>query len=324
MFQHNIRKIAEEIGVSHTTIYRTIRHPELVSEGKRKRIAEELIGRGIPLKRDDRLVVLVLQENNPSRYNQNLAEKIQQNLKKCGIQLIIKKDPAEALPFIQNAETVISINGFTDEYAAKIRAANDDILLISLLNGENADILISPDDFSGGKTAAEYMLEHQYTERVLVLMQYSREVGNSFENRAQAFQLYMRGLLPECSVSILKLPVFDIFDCKNPMKHFFANLSPKQYPQAIFCTGRFSGDLCVDFLRENNLKIPILGYDEPAKGDKLHSYDRIVFSLESIVNWCVFFVCNRHSLKVDDPIRVMTKAKIMECGNSRKQKKKEK
>lgn len=41
MFQHNIRKIAEEIGVSHTTIYRTIRHPELVSEGKRKRIVEK-------------------------------------------------------------------------------------------------------------------------------------------------------------------------------------------------------------------------------------------------------------------------------------------
>ena len=323
MLRVNIREVARELKISHTTVYRALNHPEKVAPKQRYRIIEMLNSRGYYLKEQHLHHTVLLNVMDPMDQNEymcKLARRLSIRLARREVETVECAFPADKYHFPRQAEGAEAVIFFSSVDSAGIRLAheaNPEILTIGFFHAPEADIVIQPDDFLGGTLAADYMIRRGFTQRLLTVRQPPNPHGyrQSFGDRLMAFDGRMRERFPECRIDHLLLPMPEINLNFLDLGEYLLNAAPP--PQAIFCVGGYAAECCSRILENLGKKIPLLGYDSPIPDSPYH-YDRIVFDPEEMLRWCEFFILNRPILSEKQPIRLLIHVRLAYDGKAKK------
>ena len=313
MFRIEIRAMARELDVSHTTIYRVINTPWVVAEDTRTKVIDALNQRGF-YTRDQRptpSVVFHYGNSAHTNYMREIGESLRQRLEpkelrieECNYRL----NRQDFVRKIETADTVVFFAELDDEGVRLTKEANPEIVIISLFGGELGDIVIRPDDYLGGKQAAELFHLRNY-KHVLVAAPFSDSLSeSSFIDRAKSFQAEFLWRQPAGKVELLDLPRDSESSLRLRIRRYFYRR--KRLPEAVFSPNCFVADRIFDLLREQKLNIDLLGYDEPLPGNTTHVYDRIVFHKEEIIRRTEFFLQNRLVLNCHEPMRILVNTNL--------------
>lgn len=314
----NFRKIAEELKLSHMTLYRVINNAGGVKEATRTRVIEALNRHGCYMaeQKKKRTIVFDFDESDRSCYMRDLMFSLIDRVSIHDFVCVTTSHRTDRRKFLQEAEkaeVVVFGPMYEKTLLPVLKDLNPDLLVINLLDDTVGDIAIASDDFQSGKAAAEYLIWNGHTEHVAVTASLSGEqVKHSFVNRAKGFLIEQRFSAPKCRIDLLDYPLITKDDNRKFLDRTFRRW--KKLPSAIFCTGSYMADQIFRCCADKGIRIPedlsLLGYDKPLSPGKTPLYDRIYFEPEQIVNWAEFFLLNRPVLKTSDPIHVLLETKL--------------
>ncbi len=314
----NFRKIAEELKVSHMTLYRVINNSAGVKDSTRARVIEALNRHGCYMaeQKKRKTIVFDFDESDLSFYMRDLMSLLIERVSIHDFACVTTSHRTNRRKFLQEAEkaeVVVFGPMYEKTLLPLLKDLNPELLVINLLDDTIGDIAIASDDFQSGKAAAEYFIQNGHTEHVAVTACLSGEqVKHSFVNRAKGFLMEQRFSAPKCRIDLLDYPLITKDENRKFLDRTFRRW--KKLPSAIFCTGSYMADQIFRCCSEKGIRIPedlsLLGYDKPLSPEKALIYDRIYFEPEQIVNWAEFFLLNRPVLKAWDPIHVLLEAKL--------------
>ncbi len=314
----NFRKIADELKLSHMTLYRVINNAGGVKDSTRARVIETLNRHGYYMadQKKKQTIVFDFDESDLSYYMRDLMRQLMERISIHDFACVTTSHRTDRRRFLQEAEkaeVVVFGPMYEKRLLPLLKDLNPELLVINLLDDTVGDIAIASDDFQSGKIASEHLIKNGHTEHVAVTASLSGElVKHSFVNRAKGFLTEQRFSVPKCRIDLLDYPLVTKDDNRKFLDRTFRRW--KKLPSAIFCTGSYMADQIFRYCAEKGIRIPedlsLLGYDKPHSPEKALIYDRIYFEPEQIVNWAEFFLLNRPVLKTRDPIHVLLDTKL--------------
>lgn len=313
----NFRKIAEELNISHMTLYRVINNAQDVKESTRARVVEALNRHGYY--RNDRFkpqtVIIDVDKSGCSSYMRSLVEMLMQRLSVHMFQCIETDHAANRRQFLlacRNADLAVLAPMKDRTVYDEAKDINPDLFILNLQGDTVGDIAIASNDFLGGELAAHHLYSFGHDRHIAVMMPEAHEQRHSFRNRYKGFLSEMLLLSPKCRIDVLEYPLLGSLRNNKTLDAFFRR---KKRPGALFCPGRYFADRLVEYCRRHGISIPdelsLIGYDRPPSNmPELPDYDRVVFDPEQLVNWAEHFIMNRPVMKCRSPVHLLLDMKI--------------
>ena len=313
----NFRKIAEELNISHMTLYRVINNAQDVKESTRARVIDALNRHGYY--RNERskpkTVIIDVDRSGRSDYMRSLVETLTERLSVHAFQCIETNHAENRRQFLlacRNADVAVLAPMRDRTVYDEAKDINPDLFILNLQGDTVGDVAIASNDFLGGELAARHLHSFGHDRHVAVMLPETQEQRHSFRNRYKGFLSEMLLLSPKCRIDILKYPLLGSLRRNKTLDTFFCR---KKRPGALFCPGRFFADRVVEYCRCHGISIPgelsLLGYDKrPFNQPELPDYDRVVFDPEQLVNWAEYFIMNRPVMKCRSPVHLLLDMKI--------------
>lgn len=313
----NFRKIAEELNVSHMTLYRVINNVQEVKESTRTRVIEALNRHGYY--RNERVkpqtVIIDVDRSERSFYMRSLAETLMKRLSVHAFQCIETSHATERRQFLlacRNADLAILAPMKDRTVYDEAKDVNPDLFILNLQGDTVGDVAIASNDFLGGELAAHHLYSFGHDRHVAVMMPDVHDQRHSFRNRYKGFLSEMLLLSPKCRIDVLEYPMLDLPRNDKVLDAFFRR---KKRPGAFFCPGKYFADKLFQFCSRHGISIPdelsLIGYDKPSSLMPESSvYDRVVFDPEQLVNWAEHFIMNRPVMKCRSPVHLLLDMKI--------------
>ncbi len=316
----NFRKIAEELNVSHMTLYRVINNAQDVKSTTRARVVDALNRHGYyqNARLRPQTIIFDIVENARSDYMRNIMTTLMGRLSVHAFQCIVTSHTTDRQRFllaVRDAQIVVFAPMKDRAIYDEAKDVNPDLLILNLLDDTVGDIAIASDDFQGGELAARYFYNHGHRNHVAVMLPRPEDgPQHSFHNRYKGFLAEMLTLSPKCRIDILEESLAPAGDCRSRLPSFFRRR--KHYPSAVFCPGRYFADKLYRYCERHDIAIPhelsLLGYDKPgcSEDPSMPAYDRVVFDPEQIISWAEFFIMNRPVMKNRCPVHLLLDMKI--------------
>lgn len=317
----SLKQIAEQLHVSHMTLYRVINSDPRVKESTRIRITRILNSHGYYMAKNQKYQTAIFDCDPTSRYMQILLQKVESMLPHQKLRIVYVDHITNHSLFmkeVQDATIVVFAPMRNREIYEEVKKVNPDILALNIMGDLIGDIAIAGDDFQGGSIAARYFLNYGHNKHVAVVSDGEKIfLSGSFNNRKKGFLGEILANAPNCRVDQINMCSGSV-RCRQDsicsLMEYFNNQT--EFPSAFFCTGEFFAKIFYDTVQILHKKIPddfsLLSYDTDER------FDRVEFSLEDIAEWTRFFIMNRSLQTNTSPVHLLLNMKIVSSGTVKK------
>ncbi len=317
----NLRRIARQLGVSAMTVYRVINHAPSVREETRKRVLEALNWHGYFVNKRKGIDAIVFDVISGNAYFEKLASTMIDNLERNNpgtrcFRTDHRLRPEEYFNRVAQSDLAVFCSLPESELVEQTRATNPEIYTISLSTENSSDVVITADNIRGGELAAQHLhkLGHSHVAVFLDEMHPNRYI------RYKSFFSEFHLLNPHCRIDIIERRGLELPGAV--CRAYFARSAPP--PSAIFFLVGFHAQR---FYRDVVLPEPerfrdlsILSYDRNEDlftdhPEEVREFDRIEFHPQDMIDWALYYICNRPLMQKASRIRINTHARLQTAGS---------
>ena len=308
------QEIADSLHLSRRTVARVLHNDQLVRPSTRRQVIAALTRHGYYLQTHTKTETVLLDLMSSNGYFARSVEPLMRRLTARNFNFVVtnhREDPGGFRKMVGRFDTLLFCS-IPDEEAIRLARRENPIIFIMNLfsNGvRGADISIEPDNFSGGKLAAKYLVTRGH-QRILVL----HGASKSSLMRRDGFFAEVHFNHPECEVSFREMPLSPKDRMADELARYLAGLAAP--PTAVFCTGGIIGDILHSALAGLNWRVPddlsVMSYDLPSDLGLDYSleYDSVFYRPLQLVELAEYNLANRPLLQKGTKVDILVEPEL--------------
>ena len=319
----NLDLIARKLKISPMTVSRALNGKGPVKDETRELVLKAAKDAGYSprgrkgLSRIAFVIDSIESENYFSRLCMDIMGRLSDEKYICHV--ISEKEKVKFVETVKKSGIVVFCSVTSGREVANVRKLNPEIKVITMFSNGLGDISVDPDDYMGGRIAAEHfhLLGHRH---IAVCTDWNQP--NHIE-RYKSFLGEFLTFAPDGKVELIKFDSSGDLElpCKNALADFFRK--HKKLPTALFCTNCHIAATAFNFIRNEEIKIPdemgLLGYDENSIYDTLaRGVSRIVFDPYSVSRSVFSYISGMESFEGNAPLRSLVAVELKDLKSVKK------
>lgn len=290
----NFRKVARELDISATTLYRVLNHADSVKKETRQRVVSALNNYGYFIDSGNRTGRVVFDFNINSwllRYGTELMQHLSIQDFHCTI-TDYRKNRERFLNAASSSDIVVFCSEPEQTIVDELRAQYPNVLTLSLFGHVTADITLTGNDRLGAQIGAEHLYRNGHRHIAV----HTFPAHKDGIPRLRCIESEFKALSPECRVDHVISP--DWQSTPQVWREYFAT-SINRPTAVFFAASSFSywSRRCWQELDpELAGRLSAITYSDESSAALIYfdgAIDNVFFSIESIIEWAEYYINHR-------------------------------
>jgi DNA-binding LacI/PurR family transcriptional regulator len=319
MKKQNLRTIAERLKLSPMTVSRALSGKGPVSDSVRELVLREAgkLNFKARTRKTPGRVLFMADDLSRANYFSNVCSAAMSMIPgsrfNCSL-VSLDPEPPAFDDEVKAAEIIVFVSARGADYLDRIRGLNPAAKIISAFSGGGGDVSVDPDDFMGGRIAAEHLVSREVRHAAVC----SNLKTPNYLDRYKSFLSTFMTLRPDGKVDLIEPDQSGgLFEKSHAVfERYFSGASP----DAVFCVGSCHTAVCCNYLTGSGKRIPadigLLGYDEDLIYNALPvKISRIIFDPAKLAVIIAFHIRNIADMSGGARFRTLLEVQLSDYGS---------